>query len=84
MFLANTKIKSVKTGYRSPWQNGVCERTVGIRRRELLDHIISFDKEHLQHLLSEYVNRYYNPTRTHQGKTCDRLRYCRRKNCPKL
>ena len=66
-FLANSKIKSVRTGYRSPWQNGICERTVGILRQELLDHMIPFNEEHLQHLLSEYVHRYYNPARTHQG-----------------
>ncbi len=66
-FLANTKIQSVRTGYRSPWQNGICERTIGILRRELLDHIIPFNEKHLEYLLKEYVNRYYNPSRTHQG-----------------
>jgi putative transposase len=43
-FLTNAKIKSVKTGYHSPWQNGICERAIGILRRELLDHIIPFDQ----------------------------------------
>lgn len=66
-FLVNTKIKSVRTGYRCPWQNGVCERTVGILRRELLDHIIPFNEEYLRRLLGEYVRQYYNPSRTHQG-----------------
>ena len=66
-FLANSKIKSVKTGYRSPWQNGICERAVGILRRELLDHIIPFNENHLEYLLREYIFSYYNPTRTHQG-----------------
>ena len=46
-FLVKAKIKSVRTGYRSPWQNGVCERTVGIIRRELLDHIIPLNEQHL-------------------------------------
>ena len=27
-FLTNTKIKSIRTGFHSPWQNGICERTV--------------------------------------------------------
>jgi transposase InsO family protein len=66
-FLAKTKIISVRTGYRAPWQNGICERTVGILRRELLDHIVPFSEKHLEYLLSEYIHRYYNPSRTHQG-----------------
>jgi transposase InsO family protein len=66
-FLANANITSVRTGYHSPWQNGICERTIGIIRRELLDHIIPFNEEHLRRLLGEYINQYYNPSRTHQG-----------------
>jgi putative transposase len=66
-FLKNTKIKSVRTGYRSPWQNGICERTVGILHRELLDHMIPFNEQHLHFILQEYIGRYYNPVRTHQG-----------------
>ena len=66
-FLANSKIKSVRTSFRSPWQNGICERAIGILRRELLDHIIPFNEKHLDYLLREYVRCYYNPIRTHQG-----------------
>lgn len=66
-FLANAKIRSVRTGYLSPWQNGICERAVGILRRELVDHMIPLGKKHLEYLLREYINRYYNPFRTHQG-----------------
>jgi putative transposase len=66
-FLANSKIKSVKTGYHYPWQNGVCERAVGVLRRELLDHIVPFNEKHLEYLLKEYIDGYYNPCRTHQG-----------------
>jgi putative transposase len=66
-FLINTKIISVRTVYRAPWQNGICERTVGILRRELLDHMIPFNEKHLEYLFSEYIHRYYNPNRTHQG-----------------
>jgi putative transposase len=36
-------------------------------RRELLDHIIPLDEKHLECLLKEYVDNYYNPHRTHQG-----------------
>jgi putative transposase len=65
--LSNSKIKSVRTGYHSPWQNGICERGVGILRRELLEHIIPFDEKHLDCLLKEYIDNYYSPHRTHQG-----------------
>ena len=66
-FLSNTEIKSMRTGFHSPWQNGICERTVGILRRELLDHVIPISEKHLEHLLRGYIHDYYNPSRTHQG-----------------
>jgi len=50
-----------------PWQNGVAERVHGIIRRELLDHLIPLGERHLRKLLTEYIHRYYNPVRTHQG-----------------
>jgi transposase InsO family protein len=53
-----------RTAYRSPWQNGTAERWVGSVRRELLDHVIVFNEEHLQRLLCEYV-AYYNAERVH-------------------
>ena len=69
-FLANANIKSKKTGYKCPWQNGVCERAVGILRQELLDHIIPINEKHLKYLLKEYIGNYYNSVRTHQGIDC--------------
>ncbi len=69
-FLANTNIKSKKTGFKCPWQNGTCERTVGILRQELLNHIIPINEKHLKYLLKEYIVNYYNPARTHQGIDC--------------
>jgi len=69
-FLANANIKSKKTGFKCPWQNGVCERIVGILRQELLNHIIPINEKHLQYLLKEYIEKYYNPVRTHQGIDC--------------
>jgi transposase InsO family protein len=53
-----------RTAYRSPWQNGTAERWVGSCKRELIDHVIVFDEEHLRRLLREYV-RYYNTDRVH-------------------
>jgi hypothetical protein len=48
-----------RTAYRSPWQNGTAERWVGSARRELLDHVIVFNEQHLQRLLRAYVAYYY-------------------------
>ena len=65
-FLSGLNIKSKRITPYSPWQNGICERLVGIIRRDLLDHIIPLNERHLQSLLKEYVE-YYNNVRTHQS-----------------
>ena len=57
-------IEPRRTAYRSPWQNGTAERWVGSARRELLDHVIVVNEQHLQRLLREYVD-YYNADRVH-------------------
>jgi len=59
-------VKPVRTSFKSPWQNGVAERFVGSCRRELLDHVIPFNKRHLKRLMTEYV-RYHHDDRTHLG-----------------
>lgn len=41
-----------------------------ILRAELLNHIIPFNEKHLEILLKEFVNNYYNTVRTHQGINC--------------
>ena len=69
-FLKNANIISKNTTFFSPWQNGLCERLVGIVKQDLLNHIIPLNEKHLHRLLSEYVNEYYNPHRTHQGIGC--------------
>jgi transposase InsO family protein len=55
-----------RTAFRSPWQNGVAERWVGSCRRDLLDHVIVLNEQHLKRLMAEYV-RYYHEDRTHLG-----------------
>jgi putative transposase len=54
----------VRTAIRSPWQNGVAERWVGTCRRDLFDHAIVVNEQHLKRLMNEYV-RYYHEDRTH-------------------
>ena len=56
--------KSVLTSYRSPWQNGICERWVLTLRRELLDHVVVFNEAHARRLISEFV-AYYHEDRCH-------------------
>ena len=65
-FIEHLEIESVRTSYRSPWQNGLTERLIGTIRREFLDHVIPANQAHLQRLLRKYVY-YYNYHRTHQG-----------------
>ena len=56
----------LRTGFRSPWQNGIAERWVGSVRRDLLDHVIVLNQRHLRRLLHEYVH-YHHADRTHLG-----------------
>ena len=60
----------IRTGFRSPWRNGVAERWVGSCRRDLLDHVIVLNERHLKRLMAEYV-RYYHEDRTHLGLAKD-------------
>src|SRR5689334_22447614 len=57
-------IRDRPTAPRSPWQNGHAERLIGSIRRECLDHVIVFGKQHLRRLLRSY-QQYYNELRTH-------------------
>lgn len=66
-------IKTLRTAFRSPWQNGVAERWVGSCRRDLLDHVIVLNERHLKRLMAEYV-RYYHEDRTHLGLAKDASR----------
>jgi putative transposase len=59
-------LTSVRTSFESTWQSGIAERWIESCRRELLDHVITFNELHLKRLLIEYV-RYYHEDRTHLG-----------------
>jgi putative transposase len=60
------RIAAIRTVFESPWQNGVAERWVESRRRDLFDHVIAVNQRHLKRLLSDYV-RHDHEDRTHLG-----------------
>ncbi len=59
-------IEEVRTAYRAPRQNAICERFLGSVRRECLDHLLVLSEAHLRRILHEYV-AYFNTARPHQG-----------------
>jgi putative transposase len=59
-------IQELKTPYRTPQANGICERFMGSLRKECMDHILIHDEKHLQHVVKEYTS-YFNQERPHQG-----------------
>jgi putative transposase len=59
-------IKELKTPYRAPQANGICERFMGSLRRECLDHILIHEGRHLERVIKEYTT-YFNQERPHQG-----------------
>ena len=69
-FLSSFGVSSKRTAYRSPWQNGICERAVGIIRNEILRFITPLSDKHLQKMLNGYIHKFYNTHRTHQGINC--------------
>jgi len=90
--MSAVELTSVRTSFKSPWQNGVAERWVGSCRRDLLDHVIALNERHLKRLLAQYVD-YYHTDRTHLGlkkdtpghrETAERLGGCRVLSMPRL
>jgi len=63
---ATSNIKVLRTPYRTPRANGVCERFLGSVRRECLDHFLIFHEKQLHRLLNAYTV-YFNQARPHQG-----------------
>jgi putative transposase len=59
-------IEVVRTGFKSPWQNGVVERFNRTLDDDLLDHIIPMSEKQLNRLLTQYRD-YYNHGRPHQA-----------------
>jgi putative transposase len=63
---AGSGIKELRTPYRAPRANGVCERFMSSLRRECLDHTLILHSRHLTRVVREYTN-YFDQERPHQG-----------------
>jgi len=63
---AATGVTILRTAYRAPQQNAICERFLGSVRRECLDHLLVLGEAHLRRILREYLP-YFNGDRPHQG-----------------
>ena len=63
-------LKPKRTSIQAPWQNGTAERWIGSCRREILDHIIPVNEEHLRRVIREYVC-YHQEDRVHDSLSKD-------------
>ena len=63
---AGSGIEILRTPFKAPRANAICERFLGSLRRECLDHLIILNERHLCRVLREYVV-YFNAARPHQG-----------------
>ena len=54
-----------RTSFRSPWQNGIAERSLAAVVANC-DHVIVLNEHHLKRLMNDFV-RYYHEDRTHLG-----------------
>jgi len=59
-------LKVLRTPFRSPKANSICERMIGTIRRECLDWMIPVSEAHLRAMLREWV-RHYNRGRPHKS-----------------
>ena len=62
--------EEVKIAPHSPWQNPYCERLSGSIRREVLDHVIVLNEQHLRRVLTASLS-YYHRFRTHLSLDMD-------------
>ena len=61
-----SRIEILKTPYRAPKANAICERFLGSVRRECLDHFLILGERQCYRVIKEYVG-YFNRARPHQG-----------------
>jgi putative transposase len=69
-FLTAAGLEVKRTSVQSPWQNGLAERWIGSCRREILDHVIALNEEHLRRIVRDYV-KYYHDDRLHDSLAKD-------------
>jgi putative transposase len=60
-------IRVLRTPFRAPRANAVCERLLGSVRRACLDHLLVLGERHLLRVLREYAAS-FNRARPHQGR----------------
>ena len=58
-------IRDRPTSFRSPWQDGHCERLIGSIRRDCTDHLIVLNEEHLRRILRKFSTQHF----ARQGRT---------------
>ena len=62
--IENDGMRVLKSPYRSPKANSLCEQAIGSMRRECLDHMIPLTESHLRRILKLRA-AYYNQSRPH-------------------
>jgi putative transposase len=62
----SSQIEVLRTQYRAPRANAVCEQFLGSVRRECLDHLLILTERQLYRVIKEYV-MFFNVARPHQG-----------------
>jgi transposase InsO family protein len=63
---AGAGIEMLRTPYRAPRTNAICERFLGSLRRECLDFFLLLGERHPHRVVGEYVG-YFNHARPQQG-----------------
>ena len=69
-FLKAAGLNPKRTSVQAPWQNGLAERWIGSCRREILDHIIPLNEQHLRRIMRDYV-LYHHEDRLHDSLAKD-------------
>jgi hypothetical protein len=64
--LTASGIKPIRTSLACPWQNGIAERWIESRKRELLDHVIALNDRRLRRPMRDYLS-YYHSARIHDS-----------------
>ncbi|MBI5035060.1 MAG: DDE-type integrase/transposase/recombinase [Chloroflexi bacterium] len=64
----DSQIEILKTPYRAPKANAICERFLGSVRRECLDHLLILGESHLYRVIKDGKRvEFFNQARPHQG-----------------